>query len=185
VQTGETAEARAWQDAEGEERRGGETRKGKVQRDPNNLFIYLPPKKPAKPGPRVRVSNGCLMLTRTRTRLTHTRIPARVSKPVTCTTGASHHMSPCREDFITYHEIQPKVLSAANKEYFMAYGTGDIIISVPAEKKANPIRLTGVLYTPATAFTLISIGKIDDAGYYVTFGGGACEINNAKGDLIG
>jgi hypothetical protein len=81
--------------------------------------------------------------------------------------GASHHMSPCREDFLSYQEIKPKPLSAVNKEVFMANGIGDIIITVPNGEVANRIRLTGVLYTPSTAFTLISVRRIDDAGYYM------------------
>ena len=99
--------------------------------------------------------------------------------------GASHHMSPCREDFLLYQEMKPKPLLAANKEIFMAYGIGEIIISVPFEHTWNQIRLTNVLYTPVTVFTLISVGKIDNAGYYTTFGGNQCEIRNGKGDVMG
>ncbi|KIL56041.1 hypothetical protein M378DRAFT_43351, partial [Amanita muscaria Koide BX008] len=45
--------------------------------------------------------------------------------------GASHHMSPCREDFITFREIQPYKLTAANNQPFMARGIGDMDILVP------------------------------------------------------
>jgi hypothetical protein len=49
--------------------------------------------------------------------------------------GASHHMSSCWEDFLSYQEIKPKLLTAANKEVFMAHGIGDIIISVNTQIK--------------------------------------------------
>jgi hypothetical protein len=94
-------------------------------------------------------------------------------------------MTPYRGDFVTYQEIKPKLLSAANKEFFMAYSIGDIIISIPNNEEHNNIRLTNVLYMLSTAFSLISIGRIDDTGYYTTFGGGACEVHDAKGNMVG
>ena len=36
-----------------------------------------------------------------------------------------------------------------------------------------------------TAFTLVSIGQIDDTRYFVMFGRNICVIHNTKGDLIG
>lgn len=72
--------------------------------------------------------------------------------------GASHHMSPCQEDFVSFQDIAPKALMAANKESFTAHGIGDVIISVPKGDTANRMRLTRVLFTPAIGFTLISIG---------------------------
>ncbi|KAF8983558.1 hypothetical protein BDQ17DRAFT_1183908, partial [Cyathus striatus] len=45
--------------------------------------------------------------------------------------GASHHMSPFCEDFITFTETTPCNISAANQVSFKAEGVGDIIISVP------------------------------------------------------
>jgi uncharacterized membrane protein YgcG len=99
--------------------------------------------------------------------------------------GASHHMSPCREDFVTLHEIAPKSLTAANKESFMAHGIGDVIISVPNGDAMNRMQLTHVLYTPAIGFTLISIGRIDDAGYFLLFGNGRCETRSKDNTIVG
>ena len=99
--------------------------------------------------------------------------------------GASHHMSPKREDFINYVEIPEKPLTAANKEIFSAVGMGDMIVSIPNGDKEAKIKLTRVLYMPALGFTLISIGRIDEAGHYSTFGGGKCEIQTGERKTIG
>ena len=72
--------------------------------------------------------------------------------------GASHHMSPCKEDFINYHEIPERPLTAANKQTFSAVGMGNMIISIPNGETQLRIRLTCMLYTPALGFTLVSIG---------------------------
>ncbi|KZT63133.1 hypothetical protein DAEQUDRAFT_646227, partial [Daedalea quercina L-15889] len=44
--------------------------------------------------------------------------------------GATHHMSPYCESFVTFTETTPKTLSAANQQPFQATGEGDVIISV-------------------------------------------------------
>ena len=56
--------------------------------------------------------------------------------------GASHHMSPCREDFIDFHDIPAKPLTAANKEVFSAVGMGDMIVSIPNGDTETRIKLT-------------------------------------------
>ncbi|TFY51058.1 hypothetical protein EVJ58_g10760 [Rhodofomes roseus] len=100
--------------------------------------------------------------------------------------GATHHMSPYRDNFVTFTDISPKLLNAANQQHFQATGTGDMIISVPNESApATQIRLTKVLYTPALGFTLVSIGCIDDAGYTSTFAGGKLIIADGDGKVIG
>ncbi|GBE84202.1 hypothetical protein SCP_0601800 [Sparassis crispa] len=99
--------------------------------------------------------------------------------------GASHHMSPFREDFLTFHETMPQPLNAANQQDFVATGVGDMIIAVPNSPGPTKMKLTRVLYTPAIAFNLISIGRIDDAGCTVTFGGQHCEIRDRDGHLLG
>ena len=99
--------------------------------------------------------------------------------------GASHHTSPCQEDFINFEVIPAKPLTAANKEKFMAEGIGEMMIRLPNGDKEVKMRLTQVLYTPALSFMLISVGCIDDTGYWSTFGGGMCQIKTSDGTLIG
>ena len=98
---------------------------------------------------------------------------------------ASHHMSPCQEDFINFQEIPAKLLTAANRQTFSATGVGNMIVSIPNGDGDARIKLTCVLYTPTLGFTLISIGRIDDAGYYSTFGGRVCEIQLSVRQTVG
>ncbi|KAF8636180.1 hypothetical protein AX14_010457 [Amanita brunnescens Koide BX004] len=72
--------------------------------------------------------------------------------------GTSHHMSPCRNDFVNFQEIPPKSLTVANSESFTATGTGDMIVMMPNNNEKIKIRLTRVLYTPDVGFTLVSVG---------------------------
>ena len=95
--------------------------------------------------------------------------------------GASHHMSPCHEDFVSFKEIALRPLTAANQEAFMAHGIGDLIVAVPNGNKTMQWRLHGTLYTPALGFTLVSIGRVDDTGYFCNFGDGHCKITKWTG----
>lgn len=99
--------------------------------------------------------------------------------------GATQHMSPYRDSFVSFTEIQPRTLQAANQKSFTAKGIGDVVISVPNGDKSTKMRLVNVLFAPDLAFTLISIGKIDDAGYLALFGGGQCRIYDKKREVIG
>src|SRR5947209_7105461 len=45
-------------------------------------------------------------------------------------------------------------------------------------------QLTNILYSPQLCYTLISIAKINDAGYLTTFADGRCEIHNRAGIML-
>jgi len=99
--------------------------------------------------------------------------------------GATHHMTPYRDEFTIFHQMPPKRLTAANQGSFTADRYGDVIISVPNGDRISKIHLRNVLYTPAVGFSLISISQIDDAGFSVTFGGQCCTIHNKDGNIVG
>jgi hypothetical protein len=84
--------------------------------------------------------------------------------------GASHHMTPIHEDFMTFQATAPKTMTDMNQQEFTADGIGDIIISVPNQLAVSKICLTSVLYTLSVGLTLISVSRIDDAGYFCLFG---------------
>jgi hypothetical protein len=85
--------------------------------------------------------------------------------------GATHHMMPYHDEFTIFHQMPPNCLTAVNQGSFMADGYGDIIISAPNSDRILKIHLRNVLYTPTVGFSLISISRIDDAGFSATFGG--------------
>ncbi|KZT66429.1 hypothetical protein DAEQUDRAFT_656439, partial [Daedalea quercina L-15889] len=45
--------------------------------------------------------------------------------------GASDHMSPYRDAFLTFCETVPRSLNAANQQMFQATGVGDVVVNIP------------------------------------------------------
>jgi hypothetical protein len=78
-------------------------------------------------------------------------------------------MSPYRHKFINYFSIQKRVLTAADGGTFDTVGKGDMHVMLPNGKSSTKILLKDVLYTPKMGLTLISIGKIDIAGFASLF----------------
>lgn len=99
--------------------------------------------------------------------------------------GTTHHLSPYRDRFITFRPIPPKGFDAANQQSFSATGVGDMMVEVPNGTDTSQIRLTEVLYSPEVGYTLVSIGRIDDAGCTTTFANGRCTITAPTGRLLG
>ena len=98
--------------------------------------------------------------------------------------GASRHMSPFRERFVTYREIPARPITAANNRVFYAVGTGDLEIQVPNGASSSKVRLCDVLYAPDMGLTVVSIGRIVKAGCTVQFEDGSCKIKR-NGSIIG
>ena len=99
--------------------------------------------------------------------------------------GASRHMSPLREQFVSYREIAPRAIAAADKRVFYAVGCGDLRIEVPNGESRTPIILKDVLHAPDMGVTIVSVNRIAKAGYSVTFKGDVCTILDKRGQLIG
>src|ERR1700678_1505555 len=78
-------------------------------------------------------------------------------------------MSLYKHKFINFIPIQRKVLTAADGGHFEAIGKGDMHITMPNRKSTTRILLKDVLYAPKMGVTLVSIGKIDTAGYAALF----------------
>jgi len=99
--------------------------------------------------------------------------------------GASRHISPFRQRFLTYQSIPPRPIAAADKRKFYAVGTGDLQIQVPNGASTTPIILRDALHAPNIGLTVVSIGRITKAGHIVSFEGDSCKITNSKGKTIG
>lgn len=41
------------------------------------------------------------------------------------------------------------------------------------------------MYSPEVGYTLISVGRLDDLGFELTFGGGKCTIRASDGKVVG
>ena len=99
--------------------------------------------------------------------------------------GASRHMSPHRDRFVSYREIEPRAIAAADKRVFYAVGTGDLRIEVPNGEFPTPIILRDVLHAPDMGVTIVSVNRIAKAGYTVTFSHDVCSILNKSGTQVG
>ncbi len=47
------------------------------------------------------------------------------------------------------------------------------------------LHLEGAFYAPKVGYTLVSMGQLDKAGFFVTIGGGQCVITDPDGSKIG
>ena len=94
------------------------------------------------------------------------------------------HISPYRSDFTTFEPIPPKVLHAANKQGFCAIGKGEMVLDLPNGDTTSKLRLSEVLYSPEAGYTLVSIGRLNDAGFSATFASGRCVIRDDHGARV-
>src|SRR6266481_2357916 len=98
--------------------------------------------------------------------------------------GASTHMSPYHNLFTSFTSIELKGVRTADKTIFNAYGQGNMQIAILNGEKQTTLTLKNVLYTPDITFTLISMGRCDNAGFSSTFADGKCSIQNPVGTTI-
>jgi hypothetical protein len=99
--------------------------------------------------------------------------------------GCTRHITPYRQVVTNFKEISPKSFQAANRQSFSAVGTGEMVIHIPNGTTTSQIKLTEVLYSPEVGYTLVSIGRLDQAGFAVTFADGKCVIRGRNGKLVG
>ena len=88
----------------------------------------------------------------------------------------STHMSPYCDLFENFVLTETKEVSTADKKIFHAYGQGEMHIITPNKDRSTVFHLKNVLYTPDTAFTLVSIGHCDHARFSSMFADGKCII---------
>jgi hypothetical protein len=100
--------------------------------------------------------------------------------------GCTNHISPYRDHFENFQAIVPRKFRAANQQTFSTIGIGELIIDVPnGDGHFCKLRLSGVQYSPEIAYTLVSIGQLDEAGFSALFGGGKCLIRGPDGEKVG
>ena len=58
-------------------------------------------------------------------------------------------------------------------------------IQIPNGDTESEVLLQGVLYTPAVAYTLVSLGTLNAEGYHMSVGDGKLEIADPYGHRVG
>ena len=79
---------------------------------------------------------------------------------------------------IDFIDIPPKIFRIANKQSFSATGIGNLIVDLPNGHGTSKLGLTDVQYSSEVAYTLVSVGNLDDRGFTVNFGDGKCVITD-------
>jgi hypothetical protein len=109
------------------------------------------------------------------------------SKLGTCVdSGASRDYCPDRSKFLkfsNYRQIDCDITTADGRTV-KAIGMGDMHVKLPNGSKKTKTIFKDAIYAPDMAFTLISISRLDKAGYSVIFNKGMCTIKNKSGNVI-
>lgn len=61
---------------------------------------------------------------------------------------------------------------------------GDLCIDLPNGAKWTAFTFKNAIHSPDMAFTLISVRRLDKAGYSITFSKGMCQIRNEREHTI-
>jgi hypothetical protein len=115
-------------------------------------------------------------------------IAAKESSPCTelYDSGAMRHISPYKSDFSSYKPLSlPVFLNTANQQRFPAVGTGTLTIQVPNEGTESELALRNTLHALSIAYTLVSLGALDEEGYHAHIRDGCLEIVSPEGEQLG
>jgi hypothetical protein len=75
--------------------------------------------------------------------------------------GASRHITPCKERLLNYQSIAPRDFKSADDGKFQAIGKGDMLLKVPSPRNTTlEVLLKDVLYSPRVGVTLIAVSKV-------------------------
>ena len=97
--------------------------------------------------------------------------------------GASQVYSPDRSNFANYKPIDRSITTADGNQ-LKAVGMGDLEVDLPNGSKTTKMMFKNAVHAPEMAFTLISVSRLDKAGYQVAFKKGMCTILNQKAQVI-
>jgi Pol polyprotein, beta-barrel domain/Integrase core domain/GAG-pre-integrase domain len=99
--------------------------------------------------------------------------------------SCTKHITPYQDAVTGFTAIAPRSFQAANQQSFKAIRMGEMVINVPNGTTTSQLNLTEVLYSPEVGYTLVSIGRLDDAGFAITFADGKCVIREQGGRPVG
>ena len=98
--------------------------------------------------------------------------------------GASQHYSPDCDVFINYCPINNTTITTADCHKLKALGKDNVWIVLLNGAKCTKTILKEAIHAPDMAFTLISVGWLDDTKCSATFSGGMCTIHNPSGHTM-
>ena len=100
--------------------------------------------------------------------------------------GAMHHISPYKTDFISYMPLTPPVyLNAANQQRFPVIRCGTLVVHVLNREEETQLTLHAALHVPTISYTLVSLGALDEEGYHTHIGARHMELTSPQGERVG
>ena len=106
------------------------------------------------------------------------------SKLGTCIdSGASRNYSPDHMKFSNYKSVW-QTITTADGRLLAGVNIGDLHIELPNRLAKLKIVFKNTIHVPSMAFTLISISRLDKAGFLVTFSEGMCTIKDPKHKMV-
>ncbi|KAF8830169.1 hypothetical protein HHX47_DHR2000553 [Lentinula edodes] len=101
--------------------------------------------------------------------------------------GCSSHMTPLQDKLRNTRSVPTRIIQAANAETFTSNTAGNLQIDLPINEDgiSKSLTLQNTLLCPNTPDTLVSLGKLDDAGYVMVIKDGTLKIINRQGETIG
>jgi hypothetical protein len=98
--------------------------------------------------------------------------------------ATTSHLTNTRSAFIDYKSIEPLPIYGVGKSSIWAYGRGTVEAMSFIKGKPKVFHLKETLFTPEITDNLMSIGRIDEAGGKVIFGGKRVVIYDTKHNEI-
>ena len=103
--------------------------------------------------------------------------------PYCIDSGCTRHFSPMRSDFMDLQPIPHCPICRMNGDSIPAIGMGTIRLRLRC-RKGRRLTLKHMLFAPAAALRLISVGKLTDDDLMTIFESDTCHICNKSGKTI-
>ena len=97
--------------------------------------------------------------------------------------GASHDYCPDQPKFVNYQTIE-RMKTTADGKSMKAVGMGDLQLELPKRSKKSKMLFKNAIHALEMAFTLISISRLNKAGFSATFCKEMCTIENPSNQTV-
>jgi transposase InsO family protein len=98
--------------------------------------------------------------------------------------GATQHMTPHRQAFLTYQPISNRKVFLGDNGMVEAIGMGCIIVEVMVNAVMRKIRIQDALHVPKLHANLLSVSKLVAQGLKVEFNNQGCVLATRSGEMI-
>jgi gag-polypeptide of LTR copia-type len=98
--------------------------------------------------------------------------------------GASSHMSACKEAMREYKPFTPFDISIDDKTRLQVIGSGQVKLQLNVQGKQNKCVIKDVLHVPMLGYNLLSVLAMEGHGMETKFSSGVCTIRNKNHSIV-